>query len=70
VASREVEDAVYTHPGVAEVAVIGTPDEKWIEAITAVAVLRPDAGDVSPDDLIAHVKEQIAPFKVPNALCS
>ncbi|MFJ6094945.1 acyl-CoA synthetase [Williamsia muralis] len=65
VASREVEDAVYTHPGVAEVAVIGTPDAKWIEAITAVVVLRPDAGDVSPDDLIAHVKEQIAPFKVP-----
>ena len=28
-------------------------------------VLRPDAGDVSPDGLIAHVKKQIAPFKVP-----
>ena len=65
VASREVEDAIYTHPGVAEVAVIGTPDEKWIEAITAVVVLRPDAGDVAPETLIAHVKEQIAPFKVP-----
>jgi fatty-acyl-CoA synthase len=65
VASREVEDALYTHPGVAEVAVIGTPDEKWIEAITAVVVLRPDAGDVPADELIGHVKSQIAPFKVP-----
>jgi DMSO/TMAO reductase YedYZ molybdopterin-dependent catalytic subunit len=34
VASREVEDALYTHPAVAEVAVIAVPDEKWIEAIT------------------------------------
>ncbi|PYE17959.1 fatty-acyl-CoA synthase [Williamsia limnetica] len=65
VASREVEDVIYTHPGVAEVAVVGTPDEKWIEAITAVVVLRPDAGEVAAEDLIAHVKEQIAPFKVP-----
>jgi fatty-acyl-CoA synthase len=65
VASREVEDAVYTHSGVAEVAVIGTPDEKWIEAITAVVVLRDDAGNVRPDTIIDHVKKQLAPFKVP-----
>ncbi|WP_207835823.1 acyl-CoA synthetase [Williamsia soli] len=65
VASREVEDVIYTHPGVAEVAVVGTPDDKWIEAITAVVVLRSDAGEVAAEDLIAHVKEQIAPFKVP-----
>ena len=44
VASREVEDALYTHPAVAEVAVIALPDERWIEAVTAVVVLaRPDA---------------------------
>lgn len=64
VASREVEDAIYTHPAVAEVAVIGTPDEKWIEAITAVVVLRADAR-ATADELIAHVKGMIAPFKVP-----
>lgn len=64
-ASREVEDAIYTHPDVAEVAVIGTPDDKWIEAITAVVVLREDASDITRDGLIAHVKERIAPFKVP-----
>jgi fatty-acyl-CoA synthase len=43
---REVEDVVAEHPSVAQVCVIGTPDEKWGEAVTAVVVLRPDvAGD-------------------------
>ena len=40
VASREVEDALYTHPAVGEVAVIATPHERWVEAVTAVVVLR------------------------------
>ncbi|MGW6656822.1 acyl-CoA synthetase [Rhodococcus sp. NPDC055024] len=65
VASREVEDAVYTHPAVAEVAVIGTPDEKWIEAVTAIVVLKAGNDELTPEALIAHVKERIAPFKVP-----
>ncbi|MDM7490022.1 acyl-CoA synthetase [Rhodococcus sp. CSLK01-03] len=64
VASREVEDALYTHEAVAEVAVIGTPDEKWIEAVTAVVVLRDDA-DTDENELIDHVKQRLAPFKVP-----
>lgn len=64
VASREVEDALYTHPAVAEVAVIGTPDEKWIEAVTAVVVLK-DGHEVAEAELIVHVKERLAPFKVP-----
>ncbi|MFF0818442.1 acyl-CoA synthetase [Rhodococcus sp. NPDC003318] len=67
VASREVEDAIYTHPAVAEVAVIGTPDDKWIEAITAVVVLR-EGEQVSAEELIGHVKERIAPFKVPKQI--
>nr|WP_274636059.1 fatty acyl-CoA synthetase [Microbacterium bovistercoris] len=64
VASREVEDALYTHEAVAEVAVVGMPDERWIEAITAFVVRR-DGADVRPEELIAHVKSMIAPFKVP-----
>ncbi|NGP08840.1 acyl-CoA synthetase [Rhodococcus sp. 14C212] len=64
VASREVEDALYTHEAVAEVAVIGTPDEKWIEAVTAVVVLR-DGADIDERELIDHVKQRLAPFKVP-----
>lgn len=70
VASREVEDALYTHPAVAEVAVIGVPDEKWIEAVTAVVALRADADPdaVTADVLIEHVRQHIAPFKVPKRI--
>jgi fatty-acyl-CoA synthase len=67
VASREVEDAIYTHSAVAEVAVIGTPDEKWIEAVTAV-VVRKDGETVTESELIDHVKQRLAPFKVPKAV--
>jgi fatty-acyl-CoA synthase len=64
VASRDVEEALYTHPDVDEVAVIGVPDEKWIEAIAAVVVLRPEA-DPNAESLIRHARENLAPFKVP-----
>ncbi|MFL4946379.1 acyl-CoA synthetase [Streptomyces sp. MMS24-I31] len=62
VASRQVEDALYTHPEVAEAAVIGLPDEKWIEAITAVVVPR---GEVTQEALIAHARERLPHFKAP-----
>ncbi|MFD8804315.1 acyl-CoA synthetase [Streptomyces sp. NPDC059597] len=62
VASRQVEDALYTHEGVAEAAVIGLPDERWIEAVTAVVVPR---GEVTEDQLVAHVRETLPPFKAP-----
>ncbi|GAA3096987.1 acyl-CoA synthetase [Streptomyces echinatus] len=66
VASRQVEDALYSHEAVAEAAVIGLPDERWIEAVTAVVVPR---GEVPRErlegELIAHVKERLAPFKAP-----
>ncbi|MGQ0464484.1 MAG: fatty acyl-CoA synthetase [Sporichthyaceae bacterium] len=65
VASREVEDCIYTHPSVAEVAVIATPDPKWIEAITAVVVLKPGAAAVTSDELIAYSKERLAKYKIP-----
>ena len=64
VASREVEDALYTHPAVAEVAVIATPDDRWIEAVTAVVVLRPDMR-ADETELIEHARGRIAPFKLP-----
>ncbi|OAH12568.1 acyl-CoA synthetase [Streptomyces jeddahensis] len=62
VASRQVEDALYEHPGVAETAVIGLPDERWIEAVTAVVVPR---GEVTEAALIAHAREKLAHFKAP-----
>jgi fatty-acyl-CoA synthase len=64
VASREVEEALFTHPAVSEVAVIGAPDPKWIEAVTAFVVLR-DGQSVSEDALIAHARTLLAPFKLP-----
>ncbi|GAB2481603.1 acyl-CoA synthetase [Jatrophihabitans fulvus] len=64
VASREVEDVLYTHEAVAEVAVIATPDDRWIEAVTAVVVLR-DGRTVSEADLIAHARQDLASYKVP-----
>jgi fatty-acyl-CoA synthase len=64
VASREVEDALFTHPAVSEVAVIALPDPRWIEAVTAVVVLRPGQ-QADEAALIAHARETLAPFKVP-----
>ncbi|KAB2971234.1 acyl-CoA synthetase [Streptomyces sp. SS1-1] len=62
VASRQVEDALYTHEGVAEAAVIGLPDDRWIEAVTAVVVPR---GEVTEAELIEHAREKLAHFKAP-----
>lgn len=64
VASREVEEALFSHPSVSEVAVVGLPDPKWIEAVTAVVVLRPGQ---QPDEaaLIDHARQRLAPFKLP-----
>ncbi|MFG2965411.1 acyl-CoA synthetase [Streptomyces sp. NPDC048288] len=62
VASRQVEDALYTHESVAEAAVIGLSDARWIEAVTAVVVVR---GEVDEAGLIAHVKETLPAFKAP-----
>src|SRR5690606_31944786 len=69
VASREIEDVLFAHPGVAEAAVVGVADEKWIEAVTAYVV--PASGtdtEALPDLLVAHVREHLAPFKVPKSV--
>ncbi|MFJ2717892.1 acyl-CoA synthetase [Streptomyces sp. NPDC087437] len=62
VASRQVEDVLYAHPQVAEAAVVGLPDERWIEAVTAFVVPR---GEVTEAELIAHAREKLASFKTP-----
>lgn len=67
VSSREVEEALFTHPAVAEVAVIPLPHPKWIEAVTAVVVCRP--GQATDEaTLIEHAKKALSPFKVPKAV--
>lgn len=64
VSSRDVEEAIYRHPRVAEVAVIGLPDPVWIEAVTAVVV--PKAGqNITEGEIIEHCRQHLARFKVP-----
>ncbi len=64
VSSIEVEDAVFAHPAVAEVAVIGIPDDTWGELVTALVVLSPGA-EATEDDIIAHAKTRLAGYKCP-----
>jgi fatty-acyl-CoA synthase len=68
VASREVEEALFTHPAVAEVAVIAVPDPKWIEAVAAVVVLRAGAPPDIETVLLAHARERLAPYKLPKRI--
>src|SRR5262245_54922747 len=67
VSSIEVEDCLYQHPGVAEAAVIGVPDEKWGETIKALVVLRPEA-TVTEAELVAFCRSRLAHFKCPTSL--
>jgi acyl-CoA synthetase (AMP-forming)/AMP-acid ligase II len=69
VSSLEVESAVGTHQQVASVAVVGLPDDRWGEAVTAVVVPRPglDAGQLAalPDEVATHAAERLAGYKKP-----
>ena len=63
----EVEAALYKHPGIAEVAVIGIPDEHWGETVKAFVVLKPGF-DVNANDLLAHAKSLLAAYKKPTSI--
>jgi fatty-acyl-CoA synthase len=64
VASREVEEVIYGLEGVSEVAVIGLPHAKWIEAVTAVIVAKPGHRLDEPS-VLAHCKAKLSQFKQP-----
>ena len=68
VSSIEVEDCLFQHPAVAEVAVIGVPDAKWGETVKALVVLRPGHDDVDEAALIAHCRGAIAHYKCPTSI--
>ena len=65
--SAEVENAISTIPGVAEVAVIGVPDDRWGERVHAIVV--PKRGtSLGTDDVIDHCRNQIAGYKCPRSV--
>jgi long-chain acyl-CoA synthetase len=65
--SREVEDVLYRHPAIAEVAVIGIPDPAWVERVHAVVVLKADA-TATEKNIIAFCKEHLASYKAPKSV--
>jgi fatty-acyl-CoA synthase len=67
VASREVEEMVYRLPAVSEVAVIGVPHPKWVEAVCAVVVVK-SGQQLSENDVIDHCSKHMAAFKAPKAV--
>jgi len=67
VASREVEEVLYRHSDVSEAAVIGLPDPRWIELVSAVVVLK-NGAQTSEQDLIEYCKANLAAFKCPKKI--
>ncbi|MDP1631167.1 MAG: long-chain-fatty-acid--CoA ligase [Caulobacter sp.] len=63
----EVENALFSHPAVADAAVVGVPDDKWGEAVKGMVVLKAGA-TATPDEIIAHVRTRIAAFKTPKTI--
>ncbi|MCV7285515.1 acyl-CoA synthetase [Mycolicibacterium wolinskyi] len=64
VASREVEEVLYRHPGVEEVAVFGLPHPVWVEAVVAAVVTR-DGAELTEEDIVTHCRSHLAGFKTP-----
>src|ERR1700722_2258950 len=63
----EVESAICDHPDVAEVAVVGVPDDKWGEAVKAIVVMKPGR-QATASDIIGFTRERIAGFKTPKSV--
>jgi acyl-CoA synthetase (AMP-forming)/AMP-acid ligase II len=61
---REIEQVLFAHPAVADVSVVGVPDETWGEQVAA--FIRPAPGQQpEPDELFAYCREHLAPHKTP-----
>ena len=66
VSSIEVEETLFKHPAVAEVAVIGIPDDKWGEMVTALVVRADD--EATEQELITHCRTNLAGYKCPKRI--
>ena len=64
--SREVEDVLYKHPGISEVAVVGIPDPVWVERVHAVVVLK-EGMQATEEEIIAFCKNHLASYKSPKS---
>jgi fatty-acyl-CoA synthase len=68
ISTIEVEGVLYRHPDILEAAVVARPDEKWGETPCAFVTLKPEAGDVSEEDIIAFCRERMAKLKAPKTI--
>ena len=65
--SREIEDVLYRHPAIAEVAVVGIPDPLWVERVHAVVVLKAN-NTATESEIIAFCKDHVASYKAPKSV--
>lgn len=63
----EVENAIFSHPDVADVAVIGVPDDKWGESVKAIVIVKPGS-EQNAESIIAHTRERLAGYKCPKTV--
>jgi len=68
ISSIEVEEVLYKHPDILEAAVVARPDDKWGETPCAFVTLKPTAGALTADQIIAYCREKMAHFKAPKTI--
>jgi fatty-acyl-CoA synthase len=68
ISSIEVEEVLYKHPAILEAAVVARPDDKWGETPCAFVTLKPAAGAVTAEQIVAYCREKMAHFKAPKTI--
>ncbi len=68
ISPEELENVIYAHPKISEVAVIGVPDDEWGEVPKAICVLRPGHEDCKPEEIMEFCRQKLASFKRPRSV--